>query len=125
MSKLKTGSVDRRPKEVEIDGATFYVRPLSSEMYTSFTLYIGEYTQAMLSPRDKINFIETHLTDWKNVIIDIGGKEETAEFSIKLAKELLLDPDADELITFLYSESLDMRNKMDKAKREDAEKAKK
>jgi hypothetical protein len=124
--KLKSGSVNRKPTPIEIDGATFHIRPLSGELYTSFTLYISEYTDSMLSLRDKRTFIKTHIVDWENlIVINKNEKEEEIEFTISAATELLLDPDADDVITFLYSEALRLRQDIDEKKKEDEPKAKK
>ena len=125
MKKLKNGSVNRNAQPVEISGATFYIRPLSGELYTSFTLYIGEYTDMMLSPRDKRSFIKGHITDWEGVIAEEGGKEVPVEFSLAEALALLIDEDADDVMTYLYSESLNMRQELDSSKKKDEAIAKK
>ena len=123
--KLKTGAVNRAPVEILIDDAKFYIRPLNGEMYTTFSLFIGEYTDSMLSLRDKRNFIKQHIVDWDNLKVDNNGKEEVVEFALDTALTLLLDEDADEVLTILYSESLRLRQELDSKKVKDAEKAKK
>ena len=125
MKKLKNGSVNRNAQPVEISGATFYIRPLSGELYTSFSMYIGEYTDMMLSPRDKRSFIKNHITDWQGVVAEEDGNDVSVDFSMAEALSLLIDEDADDVITYLYSESLSMRQNLDSSKKKDEEIAKK
>lgn len=55
MKKLKSGYKDRSARNAEIDGITFQVKPMSSEIMTTFAMYTNGMRDKLLSLGEKKN----------------------------------------------------------------------
>jgi len=122
MRKLKTGFKDRSAKDVEFDGVTFKVKPMSQEIMTSFAMYTNGMKDTMLSSGQKKEFVKTHVVGWDDMYFDDGEK---LEYSDATAVEYLTHDDYDDLLMVLYWKSIEMAGDREKEIEESREVAKK
>lgn len=118
MKKLKSGYKDRSARNAEIDGITFQVKPMSSEIMTTFAMYTNGMRDKLLSLGEKKEFIKTHIVGWSEMYFEDG---EEVEYTDELAMEYLTHEDYDELFMTLYWKSIELASE----KEVEVEKAKK
>ena len=107
MKKLKIGFKDRSAQKVDIEGVTFFLKPLAQEIMTGLALYSQGHRDVMMAGGEKKEFIKTHLTDWSD-LYDEDDKE--VKFTTALAVEYLTHDDYDDLFMMLYWKSIDLSN---------------
>lgn len=120
--KLKIGFKDRSPKEIDIDGVTFLVKPMAQETMTGLALYSQGVKDSLMSIGMKKEFVKTHVTGWSD-LYDEDGSE--VKYTDELAVEYLTDDDYDDLLMMLYWKSIESANIDAEKKEENKVKAKK
>lgn len=105
--KLKIGYKDRSAKEVEVDGVTFLVKPMSQIVMTSLAMFSNGIRSKLLTQDEKKEFVMSHIVGWKDMYFDDGSR---VDYTDELAVEYLLDEDYDDLFMLLYWKSIEMAN---------------
>ena len=122
MRKLKTGFKDRSAKDVDVDGVTFKLKPMSQEIMTSFAMYTSGIKDTMLSAGQKKEFVKSHVVGWSDMYFEDG---EELEYSDAVAVEYLTHDDYDDIFMVLYWKSIELAGDREKEIQDSREKAKK
>ena len=109
MKKIKAFYKDRSAKPIELDGVTFYVKPLSSSQFLRFQINSASGSLDFQTSVIKRSFANDHVEGWEGLLYD-DGKE--VEFSKENAIELLCDEDYAELFSVLFDKSYVLRQEM-------------
>lgn len=122
MKKLKIGFKDRSPKNVEIEGVTFFLKPMAQEVMAGLAMYTQGHRGSMMSLEEKKEFIKSHLTGWKEMYDEDGDE---FEFSTQIAVEYLTHDDYDDLFMLLYWKAIELANEDNEKKERNKEEIKK
>lgn len=113
--KLKGFYQDRKAQPCELDGVTFYVKPLdSSKMSRTRTAQMSKSSD-YLPLQEKIAFAKDNVEDWENLFYD---NDEQVPFSKENAVELLSKDEYDSLcfalFEFAFGAAIDLQSKTKK-----------
>ncbi len=125
MKRLQIGYKDRSAEAVKIDEnspAVIMVKPMSQEVMTGMALYSKGVRDRLISSGEKKEFIQSHITDWKDLYDEDGA---LVEFSTALAVEYLTDEDYDDLFMLLYWKSVELAGDREQKIQDEKEVAKK
>lgn len=77
MRKLKSGYKDRSARDADIDGIVFKVKPMSSEIMTTFAMYTNGMRDKLLSLGEKKNSSRLTLLAGVKCILKMVRKSNT------------------------------------------------
>lgn len=110
--KLKGFYQDRKAQPCELDGVTFYVKPLSKSQLETARAVQGMGSPDFLGPFAKVSFAREHIEGWDGLEYD---NDEPVEFTRQNAIELLAKEEYDglcfALFDFAYTKAVELERK--------------
>ena len=119
--KLKGFYRDKSPKPFEVDGTTFYLKPLNQSQVVLFTSKAATQNPDVFTNDVKRTFARDHVCDWEGLLYD---NDEPVEYSTENAVDLLTDESYEDLFVLLFNQSYMMANKVEEGKQEDLKQGK-
>lgn len=110
--KLKGFYQDRKAQPCELDGVTFYVKPLSKTQLEVTRSVQGAGSPDFLGPLAKASFAREHIDGWENLEYDNG---DSVPFTRQNAIELMIKDEYDglcfALFDFAYTKAAELEKK--------------